>query len=443
MLSRMRFLGAAPAVLFLFGVAGCGSAAGPAAETGSPTSSSQSSNNTSSSTGSSASGSGASSGDASTGQPGDASASSGQSDGSGDGAVVGPPSSAGVHAVGNQLYDGTKPIRLLGVNRSGTEFQCIHGDGIFDGPSDQTSISAILTWNVNAVRIPLNEDCWLAINPPSTKATMYSGATYQEAISAFVTLLLQNNIYPILDLHWSAPGTTPATEEYPMPDMDHSVTFWQQVAAAYANQPKVIFELFNEPYPDHNMDATAAWTCWQQGGTCSNLIVANPDGGVPVDYPVAGMQTLVSAVRGAGANNLILLGGLEYSNDLTQWLAYEPTDPDSNLAAAWHVYDFNTCSTASCYASEGGPVAAQVPIVATEIGASDAMSCSGEGATFMTGIMDWLDAPAQGVPAQSYLAWAWNTDVKPSLISNYNGTPVCYGSTYETHLQSIAADGGP
>jgi hypothetical protein len=41
------------------------------------------------------------------------------------------------------------------------------------------------------------------------------------------------------------------------------------------------------------------------------------------------------------------------------------------------------------------------------------------------------------------LAWARNTDVKPSLISNYNGTPVCYGSTYETHLQSIAADGGP
>ena len=340
--------------------------------------------------------------------------------------------------MGNQLYDGTIAIRLLGVNRSGTEFECIQGDGIFDGPSDQTSISAILTWNVNAVRIPLNEDCWLAINPPTTKASMYSGSTYQQAISSFVTLLLQNGIYPILDLHWSAPGTTAATQEYPMPDMDHSVTFWQQVAAAYASQPKVIFELFNEPYPDHNMDATSAWTCWQQGGACTNLVVASADGGVPVTYQVAGMQTLVSAVRGAGANNLILLGGLEYSNDLTQWLTYEPTDPAGNLAAAWHVYDINECNTTACYTSQGGPVAAKVPIVATEIGAAESDNCTGEGATFITGIMDWLDAPGQGVAAQSYLAWAWNTDVKPSLISNYNGTPVCYGSTYETHLQSFS-----
>ncbi len=366
--------------------------------------------------------------DGSTGDP---------NEGSADGSS-GMSEAVGVHAVGNQLYDGPNPIRLLGVNRSGTEFQCIHGNGIFDGPNDQTSITAILTWKANAVRVPLNEDCWLGINPPSAKAAQNSGAVYQQAISTYVSLLLQNGIYPILDLHWSAPGTTAATEEYPMPDMDHSVDFWTQVAMAYASQPKVIFELFNEPYPDHNMEATAAWTCWQEGGTCQNLIVANPDGGVAVDYQVAGMQTLVSAVRSAGANNFVLLGGLEYSNDLTQWLAYEPTDPANNLGAAWHVYDSNVCSNASCYASTGGPVAAKVPIVATEIGASNSQACAGEGATFITGIMSWLDAPGQGIPPQSYLAWAWNTDVKPSLISNYNGTPVCYGATYETHLQSLA-----
>jgi len=440
----MRNAYAAVAILGLWAAGGCGSAAGPATDTASSSSGRSSSNASGSGvsdsglSGSGVSGSGGSTGlDASSSEQGDATASSGQADGSVDGGVVGAPVSAGVHAVGNQLYDGTNPIRLLGVNRSGTEFECIQGDGIFDGPTDQASISAMLTWDVNAVRIPLNEDCWLAINPPTAKAATYSGSTYQQAISAFVTLLLDNGIYPILDLHWSAPGTTPATEEYPMPDMDHSVTFWQEVAAAYANQPKVIFELFNEPYPDHDMDATSAWTCWQQGGTCSNLVLANPDGGVPVDYEVAGMQTLVTAVRGAGANNLILLGGLEYSNDLTQWLAYEPTDPDDNLAAAWHVYDINECSSTTCYTSEGGPVAAKVPIVATEIGAAESDNCTGEGATFITGIMDWLDAPGQSIPAQSYLAWTWNTDVKPSLISNYNGTPVCYGSTYETHLQSV------
>jgi endoglucanase len=41
------------------------------------------------------------------------------------------------------------------------------------------------------------------------------------------------------------------------------------------------------------------------------------------------MQTLVNAVRSTSANNVIMLGGLEYANDLTQWLQYEPTGPTS------------------------------------------------------------------------------------------------------------------
>src|SRR5437867_11866806 len=37
------------------------------------------------------------------------------------------------HVVGNQLLDSNKrPVRLIGANRSGTEYNCLH-DGIFDG----------------------------------------------------------------------------------------------------------------------------------------------------------------------------------------------------------------------------------------------------------------------------------------------------------------------
>ena len=45
-----------------------------------------------------------------------------------------------------------------------------------------------------------------------------------------------------------------------------------------------------------------------------------------------------------------MLGGEEYSNDLTDWLTYEPTDPDHNLVASWHSYNFNTVP-----ASPAGP----------------------------------------------------------------------------------------
>jgi len=271
------------------------------------------------------------------------------------------------------------------------------------------------TWDVNAVRVPLNEDCWLNINGSPAQ---YSGAAYQTAISNYVGLLLAAGIYPILELHWTAPGTTQATGQVEMPDMDHSVTFWQEVAAAYKSQDKVIFELFNEPFPDNNMDATSAWTCWRDGGTCPGIT-----------YQAAGMQLLLNTVRGQNATNFVLLGGIEYSNDLTQWLAYEPTDSANNHGAAWHVYDQTVCNNVSCWDTEGRAVAAKVPIVATEINAISA--CDG---TFITEIMNFLDTPGNGIPAQNYLAWAWDTDSNPRIIADYTGTPQCNGATYKAHL---------
>src|SRR5438874_11536095 len=53
-----------------------------------------------------------------------------------------------LHVTGNQILDSNNmPVRLLGVNRSGTEYQCLHS-GIFDGPSDETSILAMLNWHI-------------------------------------------------------------------------------------------------------------------------------------------------------------------------------------------------------------------------------------------------------------------------------------------------------
>jgi endoglucanase len=325
---------------------------------------------------------------------------------------------SGVHAVGNQIYDGTKAIRLLGVDRPGTEYACIQDSGIFDGPSDQASISAMLLWNVNSVRVPLNEDCWLSRNGAPA---LYSGATYQSAIAAYVTLLLDNGIYPILDLHWTEDAGAAATGQQPMPDVN-ATAFWTSVATLFKSQNKVVFDLFNEPFPDDNMDATSAWQCWENGGsTCPG-----------VGYTVVGMQAMLTAVRNAGADNLVVLGGLEYSNDLSQWLTYEPTDPARNLAVSWHVYSNSNYTSNHTLSADAAPVLAKVPIVATEIGdGKNPPACNG---TFITEVMDYLDAPGNGVPAQSYLAWSWSTDNMPSLISDYTGTPRCDGATFKAHL---------
>lgn len=141
------------------------------------------------------------------------------------------------------------------------------------------------------------------------------------------------------------------------------------------------------------------------------------------------MQDLIDTIRETGATNVILAGGLAYSNDLSQWLTYKPSDPAGNLAAAWHVYNFNTCSNESCWDSTLGPVAAQVPLVAGEIGEN---TCAH---SFIDRVMAWFDEREQ-----SYLGWTWNTwncNTGPALISNYDGTPTSFGIGLRDHLRSL------
>src|SRR5262249_24169416 len=160
----------------------------------------------------------------------------------------------------------------------------------------------------------------------------YSGPAYQAAIKAFVDRLTQAQIVPILDLHWSAPGTQQSTGQQPMLNRDHSLTFWSQVATAYKGNSSVVFDAHNEPFPDSHSDTDEAWRCWRDGGTCRG-----------VSFQAAGMQEVVDTIRATGATNTIILGGVQYSNALTQWLSQKPNDPANYLAASWHMYGGNPC----------------------------------------------------------------------------------------------------
>ncbi|MFN8537524.1 MAG: cellulase family glycosylhydrolase [Thermomicrobiales bacterium] len=327
------------------------------------------------------------------------------------------PAMTGLHAVGNRIVNADgQTVRLLGVNRSGMEFACVQGWGIFDGPNDAASVEAMSTWKINTVRIPLNEDCWLGINGVPAA---YGGANYRAALANYVGLLNSYGLAVILDLHWAAPGTTPATGQQQMPNRDHSITFWQQIANTYKGNTSVVFDLYNEPFPDSNQDTSEAWRCWRDGGTCAGIA-----------YQAAGMQELVNAVRGTGATNLVMVGGVGYAGILSQWLTYRPTDSLNNLAASWHVYNFSWCPSQSCWESMIAPVAAQVPVVTGEIGESDCAH------GFVDPLMNWLDS--KGI---SYLGWTWNTwdcGGGPALISNYNGTPTNFGQGIKDHFAVLA-----
>ena len=292
----------------------------------------------------------------------------------------------------------------------------MQGWGIFDADKhDSSLVTGIKSWKANAVRVPLNEDCWLGINGLKLE---YSGANYQNAITEYVKMFTDAGLVVILDLHWTAPGSQQAKAQKPMPDVDHSVDFWSSVASKFGQEDKIILELFNEPYPDNgNWNSVPGWKCWRDGGSSCNGL----------GYQGAGMQSLVSAVRSAGAKNVVLLGGLAWSNSLAQWLQYLPSDPLNNTAAAWHSYNFNYCNNHNCWNSSVAQVKQKLPIVCTEFGEND---CAGG---YVTDLMKWMDSEGM-----SYLAWTYNSwDCKsgPSLISSYDngGVPTNYGLAVKNH----------
>ncbi len=305
------------------------------------------------------------------------------------------PLRVSVNKVGLLAGDGT-PLRLIGVNRSGTEYACAQGWGIFDGPVGPKAIAAIASWGANAVRVPLNEDCWLGVNVPPT----YSGARYRSAVERFVAGLDAAGLYAILELQWGAAGDEPALGQEAMPDADHATAFWTSVAAAFRHDPAVIFELFNEPHG-------VSWRCWEWGCT------------MPGGWRAVGMQQLLDTVRAAGAGQPVIVDGLDWANDLAGMQAHLPADPDHQLVVGFHTYPGNPCSSVSCWDAMVLPLTHRVPVVATEFGEND---CRG---SFATGFLAWAQSHEL-----SSLAWTWDTDEGcRALITSYTaGHPTTYGA---------------
>ena len=329
-----------------------------------------------------------------------------------------------------------------------------------------------------AVRIPLNEDCWLGINgqPNSSEGAdpPLTSTGYQQAIKTYVADLNKHGLYAVLDLHWSAPGSQVAFEQQPMPDQDHSPAFWTSVASVFRNNPAVVFDLFNEPYDptdprsgdDSNANDKVTWNCWEigthdgtSGGTPCTTSAYDENGDKTTTYRVAGLQTLLNSVRNAGARQPVLLGGLDFANDLGDnnhgqaWIGHEPHDPLHQVAASFHNYMGKACATVTCWNSAIAPIATHVPVVTGEFDEDnfDEPNCPDKTpSSFDNNYMNWSDKA--GV---SYLAWGWIVESQAErdaercgafyLINNYSQyTPAQpNGVAVHDHLRALAAPPPP
>jgi endoglucanase len=290
-----------------------------------------------------------------------------------------------------------KTLRLVGVNRSGTEYACagpVAGGGfgysVFQGPADDRSIRAMLSWDINAVALPLNEACWLG--GYAGLNARFTGAHYRNAIAQYVQRLNRFGIYVVLRLSGSAPGDqaygsdTTSSDEAPMADADHSPALWASVAARFKSNKMVLFHTFDEP---HDVD----WACILRGCSANDAPDAKRRFGT---YRTVGNQAIIDTIRGAGAPQPIVISGPGFAGDLSGWEQYMPSDPRHQLAADVSTFDYKDYVLA--HRSALRAFARRHPVI---VGGFGDTHCTSSYSRKVMGVMDSI--------RQSYLAWTWNT----------------------------------
>jgi len=327
---------------------------------------------------------------------------------------------------GNRFVDAAgRALRLRGFNHAGGEYACVEGDGVFDTPDGgapgEQVVAAMRGWRgARAVRVPLNEQCWLGL--PSVPAK-YAGETYRAAVREFVRRLNRHGLVAVLDLHRSAPGDAVSREQEQMPDRDHSPAFWASVATEF-RADAVVFDLFNEPFPEAATNSAPAWACWRDGGCTLTSVNSGRE------YVAAGMNELIAAIRATGSRTVVLAGGIHWAESLTRWRDYRPTDPLGQLGASFHAYSFNEyCADEDCYDRDLAPIAREVPLFVGEIGPTLRIGADGVDADcprpavaaggFAPSTLDWLDELGA-----SYTPWSWNPWPDCwALVTDWGGEP--------------------
>lgn len=311
----------------------------------------------------------------------------GSSGSSGSSGTTGSSAGGGYTVVGNTIYDANQNPHLFhGVDRTSLEWS---STGYNLSLADY---QAMASWHSNVVRIALNQDYWLA------GAAQYD-PSYRATVAQNVSWAEQAGMDVILDLHWSDRGDLSVTNsgQQSMGDVN-SVAFWSEVADAYKGDPRVLFELYNEP----------------NGVDWNTLINGGP---TPEGWMGHGMQELYDTVRATGAQNLVIVGGLDYAYDLSGAATLKVSG--FNIVYATHPYSINGARPPTDWDRAYGFLTATDPVIATEFGQLDC------GTDYVSAFIAYADAHNM-----SWTAWAWwpGGCSFPSIIDDWSYTVSAMGA---------------
>ncbi len=286
---------------------------------------------------------------------------------------------------------------------------CI-GDTVTNGPgpipaSDFTTMAN--TWGANAVTIYVNEDYWLypatqldTNNQPCTNYHSVVEQAISNAEAAGLVVILGSAFSQIggsgppqyhVPFCGSHTSNLPCLGQWCLPDAVYSVNAWQSLAQTFGNDPKVFFEPYSEPHD-------VSWSKWRNGGTITCSWLLSPS----YTYQGAGMQQLANAIRGTGAENVILASGPAWAHNLSRVLGGLPPSgfalTGDNVGYSVHSRDPHSTAWDNLF----GRLASSVPVVATEVDVTPRSLRRCPSSTYVSSIMPYFNAHGIG-----YTAWAW------------------------------------
>jgi hypothetical protein len=195
-----------------------------------------------------------------------------------------------------------------------------------EGKFNEEYYKEVFSQGGNIIRVPVHPDRW-------EKDQDY----FWRYLDPVVAWGGENNHYVVIDLHFIGNIATGAGDEMPelkQKPKEFAINFWRQTAQYFKDAPNVIFEICNEP-------AKISSEEW---------------------YSTA--EELVKVIRETGAEQLIIVGGIDYSYDLS-WVGKTPIK-DNNVAYAAHVYPVK-----EKWDYYFGEVSKKYPVIVTEWGFID------------------------------------------------------------------------
>lgn len=296
------------------------------------------------------------------------------------------PNSNGLSVVGKDIIRWGAPYRLRGVSLMSTIWE--------DGVAMVNTLAAD-NLNVNCVRIPFH------LNDGSGNG--YLQATDKEAyyltkMKPTIDAVMAKGWHCIIDYHailnWDKES-----------DLDNMLAFWTHIASKYANEPRVLFEMFNEPIsPSGNPITLATWTAYRDR-----------------------MQTVVDCIRSVAPNNIIIIGSPSWSTRIN--FAPQALFVGTNLVYSYHLYPNQGVTGLAAFLASQIP--SNLPVIMTEFGFSEVIT---DGVTNLSVNPNYPADVKAWFLANPHVSWtAWSYGASPTSLSLLAPS----GATMKTWLNTM------